>query len=486
MPLCELSRCARWSGLALVLITGVAGCGKDEPVPDQTTAPTKPTEAKTLDWTMFGYDLTSNFWNKAETKISTSSARQLTTAWEFDTGSSVTSTPVISGGRVYVASTTSASNPDIGGLFAIDLATGNQIWRNGAYGTSSALALDNGVLYMNDSQAWLRAFDANDGHQLWELQTHPGASGFSSVVVTKDLVVIGGSSGEESSTPAGGTATFRGFVLAAKKDGTLAWKTHTVEEPHTGCGVWSTPSVDEEAGVVFASTGNNYTGDASDTSDAFLAYPLADGARLLWKKQIFEGDVFIIAQTNGNPDNDFGANPILFEVNGRKLVAGGNKGGDFWVLDRADGAIVAKRNLGPNAWSPFKGGIFISGAWDGSSLLAVVNGAISTGQGSEEAPAGSVATLFAFDPLTLDIKWERQIVGPAFSPITVANGVGFYGKNKTLQAFDTATGEVLFELPTEGTIASAPAISDGYVIFGSGMQWITSTRGTKYYALKVP
>jgi polyvinyl alcohol dehydrogenase (cytochrome) len=244
--------------------------------------------------------------------------------------------------------------------------------------------------------------------------------------------------------------------------------------------------VDEEADMVFASTGNNYTGDASDTSDAFLAFPLSDGARILWKKQIKENDVFIIAQTNGNPDADFGANPILFEVNGRKLVAGGNKGGDFWVLDRADGTIIKQRNLGPNAWSPFKGGVFISGAWDGSSLLAVVNGATSTAEGGEEAPAGSEATLFAFDPLTLDIKWERQVLGPAFSPITVANGVGFFGKDKTLQAFDTATGKVLFEFPTEGTIATAPSISDGYVIFGSGMPWITSTRGTKYYALKVP
>jgi polyvinyl alcohol dehydrogenase (cytochrome) len=465
------------------LVTFLAGCGKDEPVPVQTESAA---ETKNHDWTMFGYDLSSNFWNKAETKISKSSVQQLQKAWEFDAQSSVTSTPVISGGRVYVTAPISTSNPDAGGLFAIDLASGSQIWRNAAAGTYSALALDNGVLYMNDPQGWLRAFDANDGHQLWELQTHEGASGFSSVVVTKDLVIIGGSSGEESSVPAGGTATFRGFVLAAKKDGTLAWKTHTVEEPHTGCGVWSTPSVDEEAGVVFASTGNNYTGDASDTSDAFLAFPLADGARLLWKKQIFEGDVFIIAQSNGNPDADFGANPVLFEVGDRKLVGGGNKGGDFWVLDRADGSIVAKRNLGANAWSPFKGGIFISGAWDGSSLLAVVNNATSTGPGSEETPADRAATLFAFDPLTLDIKWERQVLGPAFSPITVANGVGFFGKDTTLQAFDTATGEVLLEFLTEATIASAPAISDGHVIFGSGMPWIQSVRGTKYYALKLP
>jgi hypothetical protein len=47
---------------------------------------------------------------------------------------------------------------------------------------------------------------------------------------------------------------------------------------------------------------------------------------------------------------------------------------------------------------------------------------------------------------------------------------------------------VLFEFETEGTLCAAPAISDGYVVFGSGMSWAFGggTPGTKYYALKVP
>jgi len=71
-------------------------------------------------------------------------------------------------------------------------------------------------------------------------------------------------------------------------------------------------------------------------------------------------------------------------------------------------------------------------------------------------------------------------------PISVAGGVGFFGKNTTLQAFDTETGDVLFELATEGTICTAPAIADGYVVFGSGMSWPLAVAGTKYYALRVP
>jgi hypothetical protein len=65
--------------------------------------------------------------------------------------------------------------------------------------------------------------------------------------------------------------------------------------------------------------------------------------------------------------------------------------------------------------------------------------------------------------------------------------VGFFGQRSTLQAFDTDTGEIFLEFPTEGSIATAPAVSNGYVVFGSGTPWpFEGIRGSKYYALKVP
>jgi len=204
-------------------------------------------------------------------------------------------------------------------------------------------------------------------------------------------------------------------------------------------------------------------------ADAFLGIPLADGGAVKWHPQIITGDVW---PGNGGPDGDFGANPILYEVNGRKLAAGGAKMGDVFVIDRADGSIVKQRNLGQG--SSFKGGIFVNGAFDGKHLLFACNG-------TTQAP-----NLFALDPVTLDIVWQRQLADSVWSWISVANGVGFVGVNKTLQAFDVDTGDVLFEFPTEATIATAPAVSNGYVVFGSGMSWIGSTAGTKYYALKVP
>ena len=481
-----LSLIRRTPGALTLSIALTTGCSSE----DKPPAPPPPAgAAKTLDWKSHAYDLTSTYWNRAETKITTATAPNLVKAWEFNTNSTAHGTAVISGGRVYVsASPTDPADPTKGGLIAIDLASGSEIWRNQTAAGSSALALDENVLYMHDAGGNLRAFDLGDGHELWPgptpTETVGVVVGFSSPVVTKDFVLVGTSSAEELVLPAGMPATFRGSVVAVNKsDGTLAWKKYTVEPPGNGVGIWSTLSADEEAGLVYAATGNNFTA-ASDTSDAFLAIPLADGGDFRWKAQIFQNDVYTSRQSNGNPDADFGANPILFEVQGRKLAGGGNKGGDFWVVDRLTGEVLKTRNLGPSSAS--RGGVFNNGAWDGSSLLVAVNGASSMDPRSEPGPLPS--TIFALDPLTLDIKWERQIQGPAFSPISVANGVGFFGKNKTLQAFDTATGDVLFEFPTEGTLCAAPAISDGYVVFGSGMSWPIggATAGSKYYAVKVP
>lgn len=437
-------------------------------------------------WTMLGYDLGSTYYNKAETKISRESVKNLTKAWEYDTTSpNVTATPVLANGKAYVLSG-GAADGSVVGVLAIDLATGMKAW-NSPIGTGSAsLALSDGVLYAHTSDGVLHAVSATDGQEIWKLLTDDQAQlfAFSSPIVTKDYILVGGSTLEEVT---GQGQTFRGFVEAVKKDGTLGWKAYTVDETAHGATLWSTVAVDETAGLVIAATGNNHGPPATDTSDAFLAFPLQDGASMTWKAQIFQNDTY----PSGGPDDDFGANPVLFDLNGQKLAAGGSKGGDFWVLDRTTGTVIKQRNLGPG--SAFKGGIFVAAAWDGTNLLTAVNGATSTGPGSETPSPGTEATLFALDPLTLDIKWEREVAGPVFGPISVANGVGFFGKNSVLQAFNTDTGEVLYEFQTEGangmapgTIASAPAISNGYVVFGSGMGWIGAAGGSKYYALKVP
>ncbi|HVU04156.1 MAG TPA: PQQ-binding-like beta-propeller repeat protein [Polyangiaceae bacterium] len=445
------------------------------------------------DWKMRGFDVGNTYWNRAEKKVSVTSVRKLTKAWEVeastDGSASVNSTPVLVNGVAYLLSTS--------GLGAFDLATGAPRWMNPDVGGYASLAYEDHVIYAHDAKGVLHAVRDSDGTELWVnggvkgFVTDDSSTlvGFSSPIVTKDFVIVGGSSLEEVAVPQTGPA-FRGFVVAVKKDGTLGWKRYTVEGAERGATVWSTVSVDETLGRVIFGTGNNYGPPASATSDAFLAVPLATGGDFEWPPvQILSGDIWDISASGGaiaSPDADIGASPILYEAGGRKLAAAGNKGGDFMIVDRTTGEMVAKRNLGPG--SANRGGVYFNGAWDGAHLLAACNNATSTAPGSE-APRidGQVSTLFALDPLTLDIVWERQLGDVVFSTITVANGVGFVGKNATLQAFDVRTGEVLFEYATEATISTSPAVSNGYVVFGSGMSWSGgSIAGDKYYALRLP
>src|SRR5687767_2794174 len=114
---------------ALTLVIALAmGCSTDDKPKEP---PPPPGAASTKDWNSLGYDLSSTYWNRAEKKITTSTARTLVKAWEFDTKSSVTGTAVISGGRVYVsANPADVADPTKGGVIALELATGAEIWRN--------------------------------------------------------------------------------------------------------------------------------------------------------------------------------------------------------------------------------------------------------------------------------------------------------------------------------------------------------------------
>jgi outer membrane protein assembly factor BamB len=113
--------------------------------------------ASAADWPMYAHDQSSNYWNRAETKISVTSAPNLTQAWVFDTGGMVTGTPAIVGGRVYLGST---------GVFALDLVTGTQIWKNANVSTYSSPAVEDGVVYIHDSGSAVHALNATDGTEI--------------------------------------------------------------------------------------------------------------------------------------------------------------------------------------------------------------------------------------------------------------------------------------------------------------------------------
>jgi polyvinyl alcohol dehydrogenase (cytochrome) len=435
-------------------------------------------------WGSLGNDPTGAYNNKRETKLNVNNVRDLKIAWTSRQYGNVNGAAAVVGNTVYVQSNT--------GTYAINATTGEQVWRNAAVTGTSSPTYDNGELFVNDSAAVLHSLNAETGAEHWraKVDPHPQASGFSSPVVHQQYVIVGSASSDEYVNQTD-TSTFRGGVVAYNRDtGAQLWRRYTVEPGFTGGAVWSSVAIDPVLGLVYGTNGNNYTGQASNTSDSIFALRLVDGS-VAWWTQLAKGDVFTVARPT-SPDYDFGASPILFDggtgLFARKLVGAGQKAGIFWALDRATGAVVWERRVSEG--NLLSGGILNNGAHDGQRILVVGNRGTSIGPGSEpangESPgATGTAVLMALNTANGTIAWERQLPAWTWAPITVANGVGFVAYETALQAFNTQTGAKLFDYKTNGTITSAPIVANGRVHFGSGLTYILGKPDQTLHALSL-
>ncbi len=465
--------CRLVSGLAGLALLAVA-CS-DAPWSDSATA-------ERDQWTMLGHDLSSTYQNRAETELSRDSVSGLKLAWQLEARGTITGASAVADGVVYVLSS--------GGAYALRATDGSVLWQNPEIAGTSSPTLSEGTLFVNDSGSVVHALDAASGAERWQavIDPHPNASGFSSPVAFERLVIVGSASFEEAS--ARDSATFRGGVVAFDREsGAEVWRHYTVLPPYNGASVWSTVSIDPATRLLFASTGNNYTGQASDTSDAIFALHVDTGG-LAWSRQLTEGDVFTILNPR-SADTDFGTNPILFtaRIDGREreLVGAGQKSGVFWALDRHTGELVWSRAVSPG--SALAGGMLNNGAFDGRRILVAGNNGKSDAPGGEPSTgafgAGTTSVLMALDPADGSTLWERQLGSFVWAPITVARDVGFVAVDQTLQAFDTATGEKLFAFETGGTIAAAPSVAGGRLLVGSGLAYFVGTPNRKLYALSL-
>jgi len=433
-----------------------------------TTGGALPRAESTNHWTWLGGDLRSTYHAAGETVLSVQSAPRLQEAWSIQLSASVNGAAAVVGPDLYVAT--------ILDVVKLDAETGDMRWRYTPAGTSSITYAD-GVIYNHSYQGDLYARDADGGNPMWRLMriSEYGASGFASPLVFDRYVIVGTSSNEEERVSS--DARFRGEVIAFDKDdGEELWRHMIPDDNRNGSPVWSSPSVDVDAGMIFVTTGNNYTEQAGGSSDAILALDLATGDRL-WTTQLTADDVYTQLNPQG-PDYDFGTNPILFDavVDGEmtELVGAGQKSGLFHALRRDDGEIVWSTTISRGGSI---GGIINNGAHDGERIL-VASHTLSR----DQPPMG---TLMALDPGTGDVLWQKDHEGMIWAPITVGGGVGFVAFDRLLMAFDANNGDELWSIELEGSISSAPVISDGWVFVGSGVTFGGATPARSYHAFKV-
>ncbi len=476
------TRAANAGVIALVALSAAA-CSSDK----SSTTPTGVTSAAN-DWVTMGYDVQSTFHNTKETKLTKDNVSKLVHKWEaplvhYDTS-------VIVGDTLYAGG--------VDGVHSINANSGQENWvfadgSIGGSGITGSMAYENNTLYVPTSSGSLVALDVSTNPPtikagsgtggLWDVPVNPpkGSFGYSAAIVVGDLVLTGVSWADSPPDP--NTGPFKGSVAAFhKNDGSLAWRTSTADANEDGCSVWGAVAVDPDAKMVYAPVGNNYTATGAG-EDSVQAFDLTNGTKK-WANQAYANDLYYVGGPFGR-DYDFGANPVVLDFNGKKLLAAGSKSGDVFIWDRITGTQIQRRNL--CGGELLHGGVMQGLSFDGQHLILQCNNGTSTGPGSEPSNGdGGTSLLAALIPDTLEVAWERQLGANVWSPITLANGVGYLGMSTRLEAFDLETGARLFQYQVGGTIGSGVTVSNGRIFFGSGMTWIGTKADGKLVSLQLP
>lgn len=435
-------------------------------------------------WISFGGDYAHTRTNPTEQRISRTSIGELRLAWEQD-APGVSATPAIVDGVVYWA--------DWGGtVYANSVRDGEPLWsQTFPVGFTSSPFVSGDRVFVADRHNTVYALARDDGETIWstvvdEVElTHL----WSSPIVVDGIVIIGTSSdGTQANRvplPQETIATFRGAVLGlSAENGEVLWRFETTRvkgEPDMygpGVSVWATASVDTEREALFIGTGNGYATPVSPYSDALLAIFYKTG-ELAWSTQFTAEDAFSSGNSAGGPDSDVGGAPNLFTIDAdgiaRDVVGVGDKAGTYRVLDRDSGEVIWERVLSTVPFAQKTGGIIAPAAYaDGRIFVASNVSYVSS-------------SVFALDAQTGDVAWQSRVLNSVnFGGPAIANGVLLFGDSGLsiiagasdaglgvgapgkLIAFDTDTGEELFETELKAGRGAGFAISEGRVFIGSG------------------
>jgi polyvinyl alcohol dehydrogenase (cytochrome) len=466
------------------------------------------------DWRMYGHDLSNTRAQPAEHTIGTLQAPLLAPAWTFSSTAAggsgdFTGTPTVADGCVYVGS-------NDGWLFAMNADTGALVWKTkvptGGGINSSVTVPGDGRIYAAVSHAashaqaggqctgqkcagpYLIALDQSNGKLLWQskwtqgkntlnvIDTQPGSDVYGSPMIFDGLVFEGVSGGAAELGDESDRYAFQGsFVLVDAATGDVIKKTWTIHAPHSpndnfaGAGIWSTPSIDPKAKVLYVGTANPFKPQAQHpNTDAVVKIDLdrthATFGRIIGR---FNGTVdqylpqmerLPCYDIPGNPppyypqglgscsdeDYDFGASPNLFTVNGTQIVGAGQKSGVYFAFRTDTMKQVWSTIVGPPSSI---GGIVGSTAYDGKAIY----GPITLGGYTWSVGASTGAPRWV-SPVADGAHWGE--------PVSVANGVAYTVDLKGfLDAYDAQTGAPLLHRPLaigSGTGAN-PVLSWGGV-----------------------
>jgi alcohol dehydrogenase (cytochrome c) len=293
-------------------------------------------------------------------QINKDTVGRLTAAWVFQAGStglhsgastySFEAAPIVVEGVMYV------SGAD-GYVWALDAKTGEELWRYKhaspfdvslcCGNVNRGVAVGHGKVYLATLNAHLVALDARTGRAVWDVTAGDVRAGESRTVaplLVKDMVLVGSSGGEFGT---------RGHLDAFDAHtGERRWRCYTVPKPgepgaetwpadgeawqRGGANCWVTPTYDPDLNLIFQGTGNpapDFDGAVRPGDNLYTDSTVAidaDTGEIRWHYQFTPHDLWDYDSTMEN---------LLFEHEGRKLLAHADKNGYFFVLDAATGEL---------------------------------------------------------------------------------------------------------------------------------------------------
>lgn len=504
---------------------------EDTRKPDPTVAPKLPPEAllhpATGSWPTYSGDYSGRRYSTLK-QINQSNVRQLALAWithltpgpndsgiyplitsgQRQRGSSNSPPPNIRGdirgAILQVRGVLYASCQD--NVWAVDARTGQVLWhfnwksRGGPAGGTRSVGMWGSYLFLETSDAYLVAINADTGRQVWQAEIAPLEEEYwetPAPIVVGNHVLVG----------AGNILNMPGFVKSFEaQSGRLQWTHYDVPmspgDPgleswknldvarHGGGQAWVAGSYDPETDLYIYGTGNptpefnaaiRGNGEALYTC-SIVAIDVETG-RMAWYYQISPNDTH---------DWDAGLTPVLADIamNGkmRKVVMAAARNGHFFVIDRTtgehlltskystranwaqpvfndkgqpvripqkdslpSGALVSPANQGtanwyPQSFSPDYGLLYFpSGeSWAMTYTTAIDVGGAASGGGMLELAVDSESYLRAIDPKTGRVAWSIR-----YPTLGRHGNFGMLG-----QGVLTTAGRLLFADDTVGNLVA--------------------------------
>jgi polyvinyl alcohol dehydrogenase (cytochrome) len=261
-----------------------------------------------------------------------------------------------------------------------------------------------------------------------------------------------------------------------------------VPQGYTGGSVWGSTIVPDPArGVVYATTGNNYTasgGSPDNHVDSVVALNMDTGG-VVWADRFASADDWTVAcfagpsaancPVNAGPDFDFGSGVQLFTVatpaGPKTIIGAGQKSGVYSAIDPATGAVMWATEVGPGS---ALGGIEWGSATDGTRIYVAIGNLYGA---PYSTPAlGNAGSWAALDPATGAILWQKADPNGALDlgPLAVANGVVYApsmaggATQANMFGLNAATGATLWSFAAGGSVIAGASIAGDTVYWGSG------------------